>query len=94
MLEAKEGFYFGNGCSCPKETIEENSSLHRGAHGYCPDAPGYETFFLAAGPDFQPGARIEKMYLMDEGPIMARALGLDLEDADGAVLNAFFPESH
>lgn len=94
MLEAKEGFYFGNGCSRPKETIEENSSLHRGAHGYCPDAPGYETFFLAAGPDFQPGARIEKMYLMDEGPIMARALGLDLEDADGAVLNAFFPESH
>lgn len=91
MLEAEEGFYFGNGCSCPREDTIGNPNLHRGAHGYDPEEAGYETFFLAAGPDFQPGARVHEMYLMDEGPILARALGLELEDADGAVLNAFFP---
>lgn len=96
MLEAEEGFYFRNGCSYPRETTDhanETNGLHRGAHGYDPDAPGYETFFLAAGPDFQPGARVKEMYLMDEGPILARALNLELEDADGAVINALFPHS-
>lgn len=95
MLEAEEGFYFRNGCSCPRERTEhanETNGLHRGAHGYDPDAPGYETFFLAAGPDFQPGARVNEMYLMDVGPILARALKLELEDTDGAVINALFRE--
>ena len=90
LLEAEEGYYFRNGCSCPKESTAGNPGLHLGAHGYDPDSPDYTTFFLAAGPDFQPGARIKEMYLMDEGPILARTLGLELEDADGAVINAFF----
>ena len=30
------------------------------------------------------------MNLTDEGPIIAKALGLDLEDAEGAVINSFF----
>ncbi len=90
MLEAREGYYFKNGCQMPYQRAEEGNGVHRGAHGYDPDACGYETFFLAAGPDFQPGARISEMFLIDEGPIMARALGLELEDADGAVLNGFF----
>ncbi|MDO5416780.1 MAG: ectonucleotide pyrophosphatase/phosphodiesterase [Lachnospiraceae bacterium] len=90
MLEAADGFYFKNGCSVPKLTAEDGKGVHLGAHGYDPDEAGYKTFFLAAGPDFQPGARIPEMYLTDEGPIMARALGLELEDADGAVLDSFF----
>lgn len=90
MLEAKEGYYFKNGCELPFQRAEEGNGIHRGAHGYDPDAPGYETFFLAAGPDFQPGAKVSEMYLIDEGPIMARVLGLELEDADGAVINEFF----
>ena len=52
------------------------------------------TFFLAAGPDFEPGEEIPEMYLIDEGPILARALGLELEDADGAVINRFFRFGH
>ena len=45
---------------------------------------------MAAGPDFQPGAEEAAMNLTDEGPTMARALGLELEDADGAVIDSFF----
>lgn len=90
MLEAEEGFYFKNGCEKPLEYAADNPGIHRGAHGYDPESPGYDTFFMAAGPDFQPGARIPHMYLIDEGPILAKALGLELEEADGAVINSFF----
>lgn len=90
MLEAENGFYFKNGCMTPLEKAAPGNGIHRGAHGYDPNAPGYDTFFLAAGPDFQPGVRIPEMYLTDEGPIMAQALGLELEDADGAVIDSFF----
>lgn len=90
MLEAEEGFYFKNGCCVEREEYRPGSRIHRGAHGYDPDCPGYETFFLAAGPDFQPGARVPSMNLTDEGPTLARALGVELEDADGAVINGLF----
>ena len=30
------------------------------------------------------------MNLTDEGPTLARALGVELEDADGAVINGLF----
>lgn len=93
MLEAKKGFYFSNGCSHPFREASEKNHIHRGAHGYDPDSPDYETFFMASGPDFRPGNPIKEMYLIDEGPILARALGLNLEDADGAVINAFFDRS-
>lgn len=88
MLEAEEGFYFKNGCLKPMAEASEDIGIHRGAHGYDPDSPGYGTFFFAAGPSFKPGARASQMYLIDEGPTMARALGLELEDADGAVIDS------
>ena len=94
MLEAKDGFFFKNGCEKPWEKVAEGNGVHRGAHGYDPDSPEYTTFFLAAGPDFEPGEEIPEMYLIDEGPILARALGLELEDADGAVINRFFRFGH
>ena len=78
------------GCRVEREEYRPGSKVHRGAHGYDPDCPGYETFFMAAGPDFQPGAEVAAMNLTDEGPTMARALGLELEDADGAVIDSFF----
>ncbi len=87
MLEAEDGYYFKNGCIKPMEAVQENAWLHRGAHGYDPKSPGYRTFFLAAGPDFRPGVRVEEMDLTDEGPTLARVLGLELEDADGAVID-------
>lgn len=90
MLEAEDGFYFKNGCTKPMEKAAPGNGVHKGAHGYDPNCSGYETFFLAAGPDFQPGAQIPEMYLTDEGPIMAKALGLELEDADGAIIDSFF----
>ncbi len=90
MLEAEEGFYFKNGCTMERQEYAPENGVHRGAHGYDPDCPGYETFFLASGPDFYPGASVEEMNLTDEGPIIAKALGLDLEDAEGAVINSFF----
>lgn len=41
---------------------------------------------MAAGPHFAKGARVDRMSLVDEGPTLARILGLDLGDVDGRVM--------
>ncbi len=55
-------------------------------HGYSPCKPDYTTVFLASGKGIRKGAVIEKMNLIDEGPTMARLLGLELKEADGRAL--------
>lgn len=91
MLEAKKGYYFQNGWQ--KYQVEKGASdHHRGVviqaatHGYYPYEKGYETFFMASGPDFKPGVRAEKMTLADEGPTLAAALGFSLGRTDGKTM--------
>jgi len=92
MLEAKKGFYFldemegdlirsiqaGEAGKVPHVTIN--------THGYSPCKPDYTTVFLASGKGIRKGAVIEKMNLIDEGPTMARLLGLELKETDGRAL--------
>lgn len=85
MLEAKDGYFYQNESDVPFRTAGYGSGLHAGTHGYLPTKPGYETIFFGAGPDFLPGARIGCMNLVDEGPILAKVLGVNLGDTDGRV---------
>lgn len=71
--------------AAPKEEIAV-PPIQLATHGYLPDREAYQTIFFGAGPDFQPGARVETMSLVDEGPTMARILGLEMKDTDGRVL--------
>jgi len=57
----------------------------RGNHGYLPEK-GPRHPLLAAGPGFRTGVILEHADLMDGAPTWAKALGLDLPDADGRVL--------
>lgn len=92
MLEARKGCYFldemegelirqiqpGEAGKVPHITIN--------THGYSPYKPDYTTVFMALGKGIKKGAAIEKMNLIDEGPTMARLLGLELKNADGRVI--------
>ncbi len=85
VLEAKEGWYFQDGTARPFESADRKKepSHHLGNHGFHPNRRGYQTFFAGAGPDFLPGARVDSMRLIDEGPTLARILGVELKGAEG-----------
>lgn len=85
VLEAKEGWYFQNGLECASEAVnrEKNPDHHLGNHGFHPKRGGYQTFFAGAGPDFMAGARKNDMKLIDEGPTLARILGVKLTGSEG-----------
>lgn len=63
-----------------------NYRLGTATHGYEPEK-GPQPVFVAAGPDFRPGAFIERTAIINEGPTFARILGTDLKDAEGTVLS-------
>lgn len=95
MLEAAEGWYFQNDLEKAWERAErqKDPSFHLGNHGYHPAKPGYWTFFAGAGPDFVPGAEAGYMSLIDEGPTLARLLGIELPGADGKAVLSLLRES-
>lgn len=91
MLEASDGFYFQNGWATYRIKAGpggymKNPHIQAATHGYLPEKQGYGTIFFAAGPDFSEGSRIETMSLVDEGPTLAKVLGVELKDADGRIL--------
>lgn len=85
MLEARRGFYFQN-----ELDIAEIADVQRATHGFHPGRKDYQTVFMAVGPDIVAGTEIEEMSLLDEGPTMAKLLGLTLPDAKGRVLHEIF----
>ena len=94
MLEAKDGFFYQNESDEPFRQAGYGSGLHAGTHGYLPDKAGYQTIFFGVGPDFVPGARIGSMSLVDEGPILARLLGVSLGNTDGRVPGGLLKEEN
>ena len=55
----------------------------RAVHGYLPDKPDYETFFMAFGYGVKEGVELPSMHLYDEGPTLAKIIGVTLPHADG-----------
>lgn len=93
LLEAAQGYYFLNdleGAVLEKIKPEDIGALHHrtmSAHGYSPFKKDYTTVFLANGAGVKKGIELQEISLIDEGPTLARLLGLTLEDADGRVLD-------
>lgn len=96
MLEANRGYYF---LDHVEGEIIKNIEPHEAGrvpdvtnatHGYSPFKEEYTTVFMAAGCGIKKGAFIEKMNLIDEGPTMAKLLGLELKDVDGRVIEEIF----
>lgn len=85
MLEARKGFYF-------QDELDESAIpvIQKATHGYHPGRKNYQTVFMIAGPDIQPGIDIGEMSLLDEGPTIAEIMGFTLPDIDGRVLREIF----
>lgn len=100
MLEAKDGHYFQDEALLPSQTVDAanlpniygKQTTHGmyATHGYHPDREGYGTFFAIRGEGIKRGVEIGPMCLVDEGPTLAKILGLTLENTDGRVLDEIF----
>lgn len=92
MLEAKRGFYFTEYLTGELlETITkkdvEQKRFTLASHGYSPEKPQYGTVFIAKGNGIRDRVEVPKMELIDEGPTLARILGLRFDGVDGRVIN-------
>ncbi len=86
MLEASPGFYFQNRWEKPEEKVEEmKEHAMRATHGYLPDLPDYETFFMMSGYKVAAGRNADSMHLWDEGPTLAEILGVSIGKTDGVI---------
>lgn len=95
MVEASTGYYFLDDWKTSVEDVENlkpSAQKMMATHGYHPDRDNYQTFFMASGPGIRAGAAVTEMTLVDEGPTLARLVGVDLPDADGRVIHEFLLE--
>jgi predicted AlkP superfamily pyrophosphatase or phosphodiesterase len=93
LLEANLGYYFLDLFEgSVVETINPGDigPVHhrtKAAHGYSPFKNDYTTVFMARGQGIREGVILPEMRLIDEGPTLARLLGLILPEVDGRVLD-------
>ena len=87
MLEARTGFYFLDEfeeLTLPVNKVKKHKM--RATHGYLPDKPDYKTFFMASGCGITPQIFSEEIALYDEGPTLAKLMGLSLGNTDGRIV--------
>lgn len=87
MIEAKDGYYYLDEFEVLTGPVsEEKKHKMRATHGYFPDKADYQTFFMASGYGIREGVEVESMHLYDEGPTLAKLMGLRLPDIDGRIM--------
>lgn len=85
LLDAAEGYAFGDSTrGSYSVTLDEPT----GKHGYTSRAPGMKTIFVASGRGVRSGVELDTIDIRSVAPTAARLLGLDLETADGEVLDS------
>lgn len=88
VLEAKDDFVFRN--TVTDRFIYDGSDYSNGYigdHGYLPEHEDMKTLLLMKGPSIEPGAILDHSNLIDEGPTLAKLLGLTMENTSGIVLS-------
>ena len=98
MIEANDGYYFDNDWNAPEiinRIVKSKSRVNEydyyvATHGYDPMRRNYRTFFAAAGPSIKKGFSLPQINLVDEGPTIARMLGLNMKNVDGRVIEEIF----
>ncbi|MDT8715191.1 alkaline phosphatase family protein [Clostridium sp. 19966] len=96
MLEASKGYYFvdeasGNYTDDIKSSAKDNPYT-LATHGYLPTIENYTTMFFASGKGIRSKVVIDSMNLIDEGPTIAKLMGLSLDCPDGKVIKNFLEE--
>lgn len=91
MLEAKKGYYFLEDYlgeylkTITPNDVTKDKKYTIATHGYSPEKEDYTTIFMAAGKGIR-NIIIPSIHLVDEGPTLARLLGVHLENTDGRIL--------
>ncbi len=86
MLEAKRGYCFSEHFKGTEAAAME-AKYHLANHGYHPDKENYDAVFFGLGPSFKEGyRRQERGDLLHIAPTLARIQGLDLQNAQGQVM--------
>lgn len=90
MVEGKPGYYFLNNFDVLTEKVSETKNHQMFAtHGCLPTKEDNITFFAAEGYGIKKGGRVDEMHLWDEGPTIARVMGVNLPGADGKAIKEF-----
>jgi predicted AlkP superfamily pyrophosphatase or phosphodiesterase len=84
-LDAEDGFMFSS--SAVGDLVAGRPRL-RGMHGHLPTREKLFTGFVAEGPGIRPGSSVDRMRLVDVAPTIARLLGLEMKDVEGAPVAA------
>ena len=88
LVEAKAPVFYLDYCHTLTESVSEmKKGKMRGTHGYLPDKPDYETFFMAFGYGIREGVEVPSMNLYDEGPTLAKIIDVMLPDTDGKCID-------
>ncbi|WP_102345130.1 alkaline phosphatase family protein [Bacillus sp. Marseille-P3661] len=69
-----------------------NESKIKGMHGYLPSHQQLKAMFIAVGKSFHSNHIIPEMNVVDIAPTIAKLLDVELENADGQVIEALFKE--
>jgi predicted AlkP superfamily pyrophosphatase or phosphodiesterase len=85
FLAAEDGYGFAYGLTAGGEYVTPRNFGH---HGYLADNPRMAALFVASGRGIRAGVELETVDNRSVAPTAARLLGLTLESADGAVLDA------
>ncbi len=84
MIEAKEGYYFlekvdGKIVETLNHSLDPNNIYYNiASHGYSLKKKDYSTIFIAYEKGIKSKVILEKGRLIDEGPTLAKLLGLEL----------------
>ena len=93
MIEAQKGYYFLEDYqgdylkNITREDVLADKKYTLACHGYSPEKPDYSTIFMAAGKGIRSKTMVPQARLIDEGPTLARLLGVDLGDTDGKIID-------
>lgn len=95
MVEPKKGYCIKLDWTSEKvvEKLDYEKGEYYGTHGFDPLKYDYSTLFIAFGKGIKENVIIPKIKLVDEGPTMAKILGLELKNTDGRVIQEIIDNS-
>ncbi|WML48263.1 ectonucleotide pyrophosphatase/phosphodiesterase [Neobacillus sp. PS3-34] len=100
MVEARKGYYFLENFSgefiktISAADVTRDKKYTLATHGYSPGKEQYSTVLVAAGKGIRKNTVIPSIRLVDEGPTIARLLGLHLGVTDGRIIEEMLDYSN
>lgn len=86
LLDAAPGHAFSNAATGEEHVVALDEPV--GKHGYSSAVPEMNTLFVASGRGVRAGVELDTVDIRSVAPTAARLLGVEMETADGEVLEA------